>query len=62
MGLRRRLRCDLQVVLKKAHNYADISVPVHEKITEFAGRGFRALGVAITPDDGTPSARLLPHS
>ena len=49
----------LQVVLKKAHNYAEINDAVHHKITEFAGRGFRALGVAITPDDGTPSARPL---
>lgn len=46
-----------QVVLKKAYNYPEIGDSVHAKITEFAGRGFRALGVAITPDDGTPSAR-----
>ena len=46
-----------QVVLKKAHNYADIGTDVHNKITEFAGRGFRALGVAITPDDGVHGAR-----
>lgn len=45
------------MVLKKAYNYPEIGDSVHAKITEFAGRGFRALGVAITPDDGTPSAR-----
>ncbi len=44
---------DGQVVLKKAYNYAEIGDAVHNKITEFAGRGFRALGVATAPDDGT---------
>jgi hypothetical protein len=48
------------VVLKKAHNYSEIGTAVHDKITEFAGRGFRALGVAITPDDGVPGVR--PHA
>ncbi|KAK9905489.1 hypothetical protein WJX75_000844 [Coccomyxa subellipsoidea] len=42
-----------QVVLKKSYNYAEIGDAVHNKITEFAGRGFRALGVATAPDDGT---------
>ncbi len=43
----------LQVVLKKSYNYSEIGDSVHNKITEFAGRGFRALGVATAPDDGT---------
>ena len=43
----------VQVVLKKSYNYAEIGDAVHNKITEFAGRGFRALGVATAPDDGT---------
>lgn len=43
----------MQVVLKKSYNYAEIGDAVHNKITEFAGRGFRALGVATAPDDGT---------
>ena len=41
------------MVLKKSYNYAEIGDAVHNKITEFAGRGFRALGVATAPDDGT---------
>ena len=44
---------DGQVVLKKSYNYAEIGDAVHNKITEFAGRGFRALGVTTAPDDGT---------
>eukprot|EP00884_Botryococcus_braunii_P014021 jgi/Botrbrau1/2261/Bobra.101_2s0085.1 len=36
-----------QVVLKKARNMLDIEDAVNGKITEFAGRGFRSLGVAV---------------
>ena len=53
-------RAHAQVVLKRAHNYDAIGKQVHDKITEFALRGFRALGVAITPDDGVPGARAYP--
>jgi H+-transporting ATPase len=37
----------LQVVLKRARNVDEISTEVHDKITEFASRGFRSLGVAM---------------
>jgi hypothetical protein len=37
----------LQVVLHKAHNKDQVAGAVNAKIQEFAGRGFRALGVAI---------------
>ncbi|KAK9833068.1 hypothetical protein WJX74_006281 [Apatococcus lobatus] len=40
-----------QVVLKNAQNKGDISTLVNSKIAEFAGRGYRALGVS-TADGG----------
>ena len=42
--------CLLQVVLRHSHNADQIGDEVRGKITEFALRGFRALGVAITDD------------
>ena len=36
-----------QVVLRKAHNSADIEAEVRAAIDEFARRGFRALGLAV---------------
>jgi hypothetical protein len=35
------------VVLAKAWNKAEIDTVVNDKITDFANRGFRALGLAI---------------
>lgn len=36
-----------QVVLRHSHNASEIATVVNGKITEFANRGFRALGVSI---------------
>ena len=38
----------LQVVLRMAHNSAEIEESVKSKIDEYAGRGFRALGLAVS--------------
>ena len=46
----------LQVVLRKAHNSADVEAEVRAKIKEFAARGFRALGLAVA-DGSTGEAR-----
>lgn len=41
-----------QIVLKKAHNHQEIVTAGTQKITEFANRGFRALGIAKGPATG----------
>lgn len=38
----------LQVILRMAHNSAEIEESVKSKIDEYAGRGFRALGLAVS--------------
>ena len=52
----------LQVVLKHSHNADQIGDEVRGKITEFALRGFRALGVAETEDITHKREFLLPSS
>ena len=42
----------MQIVLKKAHNHQEIVTAGTQKITEFANRGFRALGIAKGPATG----------
>ncbi|KAL4418761.1 hypothetical protein ABPG77_005772 [Micractinium sp. CCAP 211/92] len=42
-----------QVVVRNAHNRADIEEECTAKITEYANRGFRGLGIAKTPGDGS---------
>jgi len=39
----------LQVVLRKAINKDKDGAVVHEKIVEFANRGFRSLGISKNP-------------
>ena len=46
------LPCDLQIVIKKARNASEITESGTHKITEYASRGFRALGVAKGSADG----------
>ena len=41
-----------QVVLGMAHNFDAIRGPVEAAILEYAGRGYRALGVAVAEGDG----------
>jgi H+-transporting ATPase len=41
-----------QIVLKHAYNYQEVATVGNQKITEFANRGFRALGVARGPAQG----------
>jgi magnesium-transporting ATPase (P-type) len=43
----RLLKGSPQVVLAKAHNMAEIKHAVNDKVTDFANRGFRSLGLAI---------------
>ena len=40
-----------QVVLKNCYNMNEIKDHVESKITEFAGRGYRALGLAMAEGD-----------
>lgn len=42
----------VQIVIKKAHNASEITESGTQRITEYASRGFRALGVAIGSADG----------
>ncbi len=46
----------MQVVLRMAHGSAEIEADVKSKIDEFAGRGFRALGLALS-EGGSGQAR-----
>ena len=39
-------------MLKKAHNHQEVVTAGTQKITEFANRGFRALGIAKGPATG----------
>ena len=45
----------VQVVLKRAHNAAEIDKPVRQSITDYAGKGFRALGIGLA--EGTSGDR-----
>ncbi|GAB4823503.1 hypothetical protein N2152v2_010549 [Parachlorella kessleri] len=42
-----------QVVVRNAHNAPEITDVSNEKITEYANRGFRALGISKAPGDGS---------
>lgn len=42
----------LQIVIKKAYNASEITEAGTQRITEYASRGFRALGVAKGGADG----------
>lgn len=42
----------MQIVIKKAHNSSEITESGTQRITEYASRGFRALGVAMGGADG----------
>lgn len=46
----------LQIVIKKAVNASQITEPGTAKITEYASRGFRALGVAKGSAEGPISS------
>eukprot|EP00882_Tetradesmus_deserticola_P005625 GHRQ01005921.1.p1 GENE.GHRQ01005921.1~~GHRQ01005921.1.p1 ORF type:complete len:1073 (+),score=431.52 GHRQ01005921.1:381-3599(+) len=45
-----------QVVLKRAHDYDTIHAGVEAKITEYASRGYRALGFGLAEGAGAPDA------
>jgi hypothetical protein len=46
----------MQVVLKRAHNFESIHAGVEAKITEYASRGYRALGFGLAEGAGGPDA------
>ena len=46
------MRLLLQIVIKKARNASEITEVGTQKITEYASRGFRALGVAKGSAEG----------
>ena len=46
------LVCLVQIVIKKAHNASEITESGTQRITEYASRGFRALGVARGSAEG----------
>ncbi len=48
----------MQVVLKNCYNVNDIRELVESKITEFAGRGYRALGLAMAEGDDKAGGNL----
>eukprot|EP00879_Flechtneria_rotunda_P000132 GHRR01000195.1.p1 GENE.GHRR01000195.1~~GHRR01000195.1.p1 ORF type:complete len:605 (+),score=166.88 GHRR01000195.1:2516-4330(+) len=45
-----------QVVLKRAHNFAEIHEPVEKKIIDYANRGYRALGFGMAEGPGSTDA------
>lgn len=51
----------LQVVVRNAYNAAEITEVSNQKITEYANRGFRALGIAKAPGDGSQDAGGKPR-
>ena len=48
-----------QVVVRACKNAKDIEEECTKKINEYAGRGYRALGVALHEGEGTPSWNLV---
>lgn len=48
-----------QVVVKNAHDRAAIEDDCTAKITEYANRGFRGLGIAKAQGDGSGAQRFL---
>jgi len=48
-----------QVVVRNARNASDIEEVCTKKINEYAGRGYRALGIAISEGEGTPSWQMV---
>lgn len=49
----------VQVVLKNCYNVNEIKGHIEEKITEFAGRGYRALGLAMSDGDDKSEGEWL---
>ncbi|PRW57643.1 plasma-membrane proton-efflux P-type ATPase isoform B [Chlorella sorokiniana] len=50
-----------QVVVRNAHNKAEIEDDCTHKITEYANRGFRGLGIAKAEGDGSADGPNGPH-